>query len=204
MKIVLATSNPAKAAWLAWLLEGVPSVERVLPAVDSPAPDIDESHPTLAANAAAKARAWARSRGVPALASDGGLCVPALGASWTPVRTRRAAGGDATDADRAAHLLALTAHLRPPDRLAYQVEALALGLPDGQLLGEWEARGSEHQVAASYDPRDLPPGFWLPGILLFGGRRWADLTASERAAAQDHWVALRSLFQAQAPALVKA
>lgn len=197
----MATSNPAKAGRLAWLLEGVPGVERG-PANDTPAPNVDEVHDTLVANAAAKARAWALSRGVPALASDGGLCVPALGERWTPVLTRRAAGGDATDADRAAHVLTLTDHLRSAERVAYQVEALALALPGGHLLGEWEARGSEYQVATSYDPRDLPPGFWLPGILLFHGRRWAELTPGERAATQDHWLALRSLFQADVPSLV--
>ncbi len=73
-----------------------------------------EDRTTFAANAALKARFYARLSGLPTLADDSGIEVDALGGG-PGVRTRRYAGEDATDARNNAKLLAALGGL-PPDR----------------------------------------------------------------------------------------
>ena len=87
-----------------------------------------EDGASFAANAALKARFYARRAGLPTLADDSGLEVDALGGG-PGVRTRRFAGPDATDADNNARLLAVMAGLPPERRRARYRCVLALALP---------------------------------------------------------------------------
>ena len=91
--------------------------------------EADETGTTFAANAALKARFYARRSGLPTLADDSGLEVDALG-GLPGVRTRRYAGEDATDQDNNAKLLAALAGLPPAERGARYRCALALALPE--------------------------------------------------------------------------
>jgi XTP/dITP diphosphohydrolase len=91
--------------------------------------EADETGTTFAANAALKARFYARRSGLPTLADDSGLEVDALG-GLPGVRTRRYAGEDATDQDNNAKLLAALAGLPPLERGARYRCALALALPE--------------------------------------------------------------------------
>jgi XTP/dITP diphosphohydrolase len=87
-----------------------------------------EDGETFEANAAKKARFFARLSGLPTLADDSGLEVEALG-NGPGVRTRRFAGENATDEDNNRKLLASLRGL-PPDRRAARYRcALALALP---------------------------------------------------------------------------
>jgi XTP/dITP diphosphohydrolase len=92
------------------------------------ASDVAETGATFAANAAIKARAYARLAGLPTLADDSGLEVDALGGG-PGVRTRRYAGEAATDAGNNAKLLAALAGLPPERRGARYRCVLALALP---------------------------------------------------------------------------
>lgn len=76
-KIVIASNNPGKLRELAPLLRRL-GIE-ALPQSDFDVGEADEPHSTFLENALAKARHAARSTGLPALADDSGLCVPALG-----------------------------------------------------------------------------------------------------------------------------
>ena len=76
------------------------------------ADEVEETGSTFAANAAIKARYYARRSGLPTLADDSGLEVDALGGG-PGVRTRRYAGEQATDAENNAKLLAALAGLPP-------------------------------------------------------------------------------------------
>jgi XTP/dITP diphosphohydrolase len=91
--------------------------------------EVEETGSTFAANAALKARFYARRSGLPTLADDSGLEVDALGGG-PGVRTRRYAGEQATDADNNAKLLATLAGLPPEERGARYRCVLALALPD--------------------------------------------------------------------------
>ncbi len=91
--------------------------------------EVAEEGRTFAANARAKARAYARLTGLPTLADDSGLEVEALGGA-PGVRTRRFAGERATDAENNARLLEVLAGLPPERRGARYVCVLAVAVPD--------------------------------------------------------------------------
>jgi XTP/dITP diphosphohydrolase len=75
-RIVIASNNPGKLRELSALLE--PLGIGAAPQADFAIPEADEPHFTFIENALAKARNAANISGLPALADDSGLCVPAL------------------------------------------------------------------------------------------------------------------------------
>lgn len=93
------------------------------------ADEVEEIGTSFAANAALKARFYARRCGLPTLADDSGLQVDALGGG-PGVRTRRYAGEDATDDDNNRKLLDALVGLPPASRGARYRCALALALPE--------------------------------------------------------------------------
>ncbi|OIQ90195.1 dITP/XTP pyrophosphatase [mine drainage metagenome] len=76
-KLVIATGNTHKLQEIRSLLHPL-GIEIFLQS-DFNVPEAAEPHPTFVENALAKARQAARLTGLPALADDSGLCVPALG-----------------------------------------------------------------------------------------------------------------------------
>src|SRR5919206_1195838 len=76
MKVVVASNNPGKLRELEAIL--APRLELV-PQSALGIPEADEPHDTFLENALAKARHASRAAGLPALADDSGLSVPALG-----------------------------------------------------------------------------------------------------------------------------
>jgi XTP/dITP diphosphohydrolase len=76
-RLVLASNNPGKIREIAALLE--PLAIEVVPQSELGIAEADEPHDTFLENALAKARHASRACGLPALADDSGLCVPALG-----------------------------------------------------------------------------------------------------------------------------
>jgi len=102
MPLVLATRNAGKVRELESLLARLPFVLVPCPA---DAPEVDEDAPTLAGNAAKKARALHAFTGLAALADDTGLEVDALGGR-PGVRSARYAGEHASNADNRDRLRA--------------------------------------------------------------------------------------------------
>ena len=76
-RLVLASNNPGKIREIAALLD--PLAIEVLPQAGLGIAEAEEPHDTFLENALAKARHASRACGLPALADDSGLCVPALG-----------------------------------------------------------------------------------------------------------------------------
>lgn len=125
---------------------------------------------TFEANAAKKARFYARLAGLPTLADDSGLEVEAL--DWRPgVHTRRYSGEDATDESNNVKLLGELAGLGPDRRRARYRCVLALALPEsagpsGGLPVRLTRGTLEGRIAAvphgkggfGYDPIFEPPG----------------------------------------------
>lgn len=204
MDLLLASTNPAKRDHLRALVARLP-VRLVEPRPEWPDPPVAEGSGSFLENARRKARAWARATGLPSLASDGGLVIPALGARWQAVLTRRAAGEEATDAQRAQHLLALLREAAPADRRAYHREAAALSRADGSLVGSWQSRGETLFLAESFDSTGVPEGFWLPGLLLDRprGRRLSQLSPSEQERAERHWSRLGPRLRAAVRQLLR-
>ena len=102
--VLLATTNPAKVQRLRSVIQTLGASCRTIadyPEFTSPS----ETGPSHEANAKLKAMYWSQAcRGL-AIASDGGMDIPALGSSWDSVFTNRATGTDSTDEDRRLRLL---------------------------------------------------------------------------------------------------
>ena len=158
-RLVIATHNPGKLAEIGDLL--APFGVTALSAAALGLPEPEETGTSFAANAALKARAAAEVSGLPALADDSGLVVPALGGA-PGIYSARWAG---PDRDFARAMARVEEQLRDkPDRRAHFTAALALAWPDGHVEGfegavhgtlVWPPRGTR---GFGYDPMFLPAG----------------------------------------------
>lgn len=195
--ILLATRNPAKQARLRWLIEGL-GLEARTPADLPPGPEPAETGQSYAENAALKAVHWSRRSGGLALASDGGVEIPALGERWQGLQTQRASGAAPEDDEaRIRHLLELMRPFRGAERRVVWHEAVALA-DRGELLCVWEAEGQEGELAERYDPARINPGFWIESLWRYPelGRVHAELTPEERARVETWWDRLRGPVRA--------
>ncbi len=163
-RLVIASHNPGKTEELAALLE--PFGVETISAGSLGVPEPEETGDSFEANAALKAHAAAAASGLPALADDSGLVVPALGGA-PGIYSARWAG---PEKDFAAAMARVERELGDRDRGALFVAVLALAWPDGHLeafRGEvrgrlvWPPRGER---GFGYDPMFVPSG----GSLTFG------------------------------------
>ena len=137
MQIVLATQNIGKIAEIKIIL-GEIGIDIISPEdLEGSLPDVIEDGDTFAANAEKKALAVAKWAGIPALADDSGLVVPALGGE-PGVQSSRYAGEDGNSEANIALLLEKMADVPEADRLAYFICILVLATPDGRT---WQAGG---------------------------------------------------------------
>lgn len=191
--ILLGTGNSAKQETLRWLLEGLPFYPMTPDELNLRlAPE--ETGDTHEAIARAKAKDWSRTGSMLALASDGGLVIPALGPGWQSRYTHRFAGPEANDAQRLERLLELTRPYRGEQRRASWVEALAIA-DRGSLLASWELQGATGIIGDQ--PVDSPQtsGFWAFSVWHFPqfDKTYNQLSLNEREELDDHWVQLRQL-----------
>ena len=196
LSVLLATTNPAKAEHLRVLLAGIGITLVDGSSVPSP-PEVDEDAASHLGNAIRKAVVWSRERSGVALASDGGLAIPALGGDWSSLVTRRGTGGDVSDEEHATRLLRRMRDLEGDRRAAHRVEAVALAR-DGALLGAWEASGLRGRIADEYLPlASSTGGFWIDGLWVasVSGKRAWELTEADLAAADEPWLTLTPLVR---------
>ncbi|MFA6019402.1 MAG: RdgB/HAM1 family non-canonical purine NTP pyrophosphatase [Rhodospirillales bacterium] len=125
-RLVIASHNQGKVREIAELL--APLGAEVISAGDLNLPEPEETGVTFAENAELKARAAALASGLPALADDSGLVVPALdGAPGIhSARYAKQAGGFESAMDKLWRSLP-----EAGDSSAYFVCALAIAWPDG-------------------------------------------------------------------------
>jgi XTP/dITP diphosphohydrolase len=163
-RLVIATHNQGKVEELSELLApfGIDTVSAGALALPEP----EETGDSFEANAVLKARAAVEASGLPALADDSGLVVPALGGAPGIYSARWA--GPAKDFQAA--MARVQRELGNRDRNATFVAVLALAWPDGGLelfRGEvagglvWPPRGRH---GFGYDPMFVPEG----GVETFG------------------------------------
>ena len=204
--ILLATGNPDKQRMLRWLLEGL-DVATVTPSELGVSVEPDESADSHEAIACAKAQEWSEASRMPAIASDGGLLVPSLGAHWESRYTRRFAGPAADDRERQRRLLELMQGFTGEDRRAAFAEGLAIA-QHGRTIASWQVQGATGLIVDRIDHAGDDTGgdgFWVFPIWYFPefGRTYDRLTEDERASLGDHWDLLRDSvrrFAAQWPA----
>ena len=116
IRVFLATSNPEKLCEYS-VLAGEFSVELALLPNFREIPAFEESAPTFAENAAAKALYYSKLSSGIVLADDSGLVVPALGGA-PGIHSARYAGPNTTDADRVRKLLREMEGKEGPERRA--------------------------------------------------------------------------------------
>jgi XTP/dITP diphosphohydrolase len=163
-RLVVASHNQGKVEELAALLApfAIDTVSSSALGIAEP----EETGDSFEANAAVKAKAAADASGLPAIADDSGLVVPALGGAPGIYSARWA--GPAKDFRVA--MQRVNRELGDRDRSARFVAVLALAWPDGDVelfRGEvagtlvWPPRGER---GFGYDPMFVPEG----GVATFG------------------------------------
>ncbi len=186
--LVLASNNRGKLAEFAQLL--APLGFALKAQGELAIPEADEPHATFVENALTKARHAARLSGLPALADDSGICVPALGGA-PGVHSARYAGEPKSDAANNARLMQeLAAHA---DRSAYYYcvlvylrhaddpqPVIAEGRWDGELTAMPRGQGG-----FGYDPH-----FFVREL----GKTAAELSADEKNRLSHRGKALRELI----------
>jgi XTP/dITP diphosphohydrolase len=160
-RLVIASHNAGKVREIAELMR--PHGIAVVSAAELGLAEPEETGETFAENALLKARAAASASGLPALADDSGLVVPALGGE-PGVHSARWAGPDRDFGRAMAEVERRLEALGTADRRAHFVCALALAWPDGHaeifegaVHGRlvWPPRGTR---GFGYDPMFQPDG----------------------------------------------
>jgi inosine/xanthosine triphosphate pyrophosphatase family protein len=198
-KLLLATSNPAKLQRLNWVVGDLGYVI-VTPhdlAIDASA-RAEETGKDFAENAALKAVAWSSAAGdIPAVATDGGLRIPALEHGWNALTTKRNAGEKADDGARALHLLSLMEGLHGEARRTYWHEAVAFAC-GRQVWRTWSAVGDGGYIAHSYEPTGTRTGFWTEDLRYYPavGALYRDLDARQLGELDIVWPTLRRRVRA--------
>ena len=157
-RLVIASHNQGKVEEISALL--MPFRIAALAGASLGIPEPEETGDSFEANAALKAGAAAQASGLPALADDSGLVVPALGGA-PGIYSARWAG---PTKDFRIAMERVHRELDEQDRSALFVAVLALAWPDGNLdlfRGEvagalvWPPRGER---GFGYDPMFVPEG----------------------------------------------
>jgi len=158
-KLVIASHNPGKLVEIGALL--APYRVETIGAGALGLPEPEETESTFEGNAALKAHAATKATGLPALADDSGLVVPALGGA-PGIYSARWAG---PTKDFSLAMARVHRELGDKDPAASFVSVLALTWPDGEearFRGEipgtltWPPRGDN---GFGYDPMFIPESY---------------------------------------------
>lgn len=189
-RIVLASNNPGKLREFAALFSTA-GID-VVPQGELGVSEADEPHATFVENALAKARHASRATGLPAVADDSGLCVPAL--LGTPgvysARYAQRAGREKSDAANNAYLVEQLREVADRRAYYYCVLALVRHADDPEPLiaeGRWAGEIVDAPRGAhgfGYDPH-----FFVPAL----GATAAELDPAAKNAASHRALALKAL-----------
>jgi XTP/dITP diphosphohydrolase len=186
--LVLASNNAGKLAEFAQLLAPLGFAIKSQRELDIP--EAEEPFGTFVENALAKARHASKLSGLPALADDSGICVPALG-GVPGVQSARYAGEPRSDAANNAKLVRDIAAHADKSAYYYCVLVMVRHADDPQPIiadGVWQGNLIEQprgQGGFGYDPH-----FFLPSL----GKTAAELSAQEKNSLSHRGQALRALI----------
>lgn len=193
---VLASGNQGKLNELTAMLK--PLGFRVRAQSEWQVPEADESAGTFIENALLKARQAAKYTGLPSIADDSGLVVPALNGR-PGIFSARYAGTDADDEANKRKLLADLQGISGPDRHAYFICAMVLvhAVDDPaplMAIGRWHGHILEKprgQGGFGYDPL-----FGISDPLAGSGQRSAaELSREDKSRVSHRGRALRELVR---------
>jgi len=186
--LVLASNNAGKLAEFAQLLAPLGFAIKSQRELDIP--EAEEPFGTFVENALAKARHASSLSGLPALADDSGICVPALGGA-PGVQSARYAGEPRSDAANNAKLVRDIASNADKSAYYYCVLVMVRHADDPQPIiadGVWHGQLIEQprgQGGFGYDPH-----FFLASL----GKTAAELSAQEKNSLSHRGQALRALI----------
>ena len=174
-RLLVATRNPGKVKEYRQLLRDIPFEVTSLDEVGI-VDEVEETGSTFEANARIKARAYAASSGLLALADDSGLEVDALDGA-RGVKSARYGGPGLTDEGRVALLLANMKDVKWEDRRGRFRCVIAIAWPSGGL----ETATGAVEGTIQYEPKGTngfgyDPVFYLPHL----GRTMAELSLEEK------------------------
>ena len=186
--VVLASNNAGKLAEFSSLL--APLGMELRKQSELGISEAEEPHATFVENALAKARHVAQLSGLPALADDSGICVPAL--SGAPgVLSARFAGEPKSDARNNQKLIQDLSALEDKSAYYYCVLVYLRHAQDPQPViaeGRWDGKIIATPRGANgfgYDPH-----FWIPSL----NKTAAELSAEEKNQLSHRGQALRALI----------
>lgn len=186
-RILLATGNPHKIEKLSWIVSGF--FDRVDTLNDQNIElDVDESATTFLRNATQKAESYSKIIKGYAIATDGGVSIPALGENWDSLKTKRFAGDKASDSDRVNSLLTLMAGKVGDDRAMNWREAISIAY-NGKSIFSVEVEGVHGLLQEEYDPRKYKPGIWVCSVWYFPeiGKNFFDMSEQEKEYVELSW-----------------
>ncbi|MFN3368579.1 MAG: RdgB/HAM1 family non-canonical purine NTP pyrophosphatase [Thermus sp.] len=189
MRLVLATGNPGKVRELK---EGLaPLGWTLLSLADFPLRLPKEEGSTFLENALLKAAYVAKATGLPALADDSGLEVPALGGEPGVYSARY--GGRETDRERNVYLLERMRHLQGEERKARFLAVLVLAYPDGHVEAyQGQVEGYILEAPRGEGGFGYDPLFYVPEA----GKTFAEMTLEEKARYSHRGKAIKALLKA--------
>ncbi len=160
-KLILATRNAGKLREFQTLLQDMPVQIETLNNYPH-LPDIAETGQSFLENAVIKATTVAKATGIPALADDSGLVVPALNGA-PGVYSARYAGNEHDDWANNEKLLHEMQELEGNDRHAYFACCIVIARPDGSTWScEGEVHGKITHQAQGDNGFGYDPLFFLP------------------------------------------
>ncbi len=188
-QVVIASNNAGKLREFSLLLKDFDFA--AVPQAELNVPEPDEPHATFVENALVKARNAARITGLPALADDSGICVPALGGA-PGVWSARYAGEPKSDSRNNEKLVA-EMYGKADRRAFYYCVLIFLTHADDPhpLIAEGEWWGEILETPRGQGGFGYDPHFWLPER----GITSAELPAEQKASLSHRGIALRALAE---------
>lgn len=189
-KIIIATNNPHKMDKLSWIINGFfDEVVNVPEKIN-----FEENGETFKGNAEIKALSVAKKYNCFAIATDGGVLIPALGTKWNQLLTRRFVGKyDATDFERIDVLLDLMKGKKGNQRKIIWREAIALAYKN-RIIFSIEVNGDWGLLQNDYNPKQYKKGVWLCTLWSypqFSGKNFFELNKKEKKYGERSWWILR-------------
>jgi XTP/dITP diphosphohydrolase len=184
--LVIATKNTGKLIEIDALLKSYPVKLKSLSDF-GPIPPVNEDGATFDDNAYKKAAFTARVLGLPAMADDSGLVVPALGGG-PGIHSARYGGDSLTDAQRCDLLLQ---NLKGRDRHASFSCVISIATPTGAAL-TYEARceGLITESASGANGFGYDPIFYYPPL----NKTFAEMTPQEKSQVSHRGKAMKELL----------
>lgn len=189
MKFILATKNIKKLRELQRILEPLNCDVISERELDTPLPEVVEDADTFEGNALLKARSAMKAAGLAAIADDSGLCVDYLDGA-PGVYSARFAGEEHDDNKNNEKLLNALKGLKPQERTAHFVSAVAVVFPSGE---EFTVRGQCDGYIA--EEKQGKNGFGYDPLFISEKGCFGNLSSEEKDSISHRGKALRKMAE---------